>query len=751
MQRTLSLILLTALILCACPEPAGSAVFEYPSVLLDSHRADGSCWKGMDASGAYPATVVPTRWLVGPPLSEESAVTLPADWWLDLGFSGGLADGDGDDILLTETGKAGEQALLFVTDGADREYLLTRVEIEPVMRQELSHVGIDFNDLVLPFVPRAIRVVGLDLGGQSPGFDLSCVVARLSHDCGARAGYPHPVSGARKIEPDAWLTWVPACSADRQAIYLSDRESLVRTGAAAARRATLPGDANTYDPSGLELGRTYFWRVDGLGPADANLIDAGDIWSFTVADHVVVDDFEEYVYAPSLSDVWQITGWAGLVLEPQVLDTCQHSMVFNYYYDSTTGSKVSRHFREPWDWTQGGTRVLQLLIQGDLPNPSGGELYIALTDGVREQLVTDLVVMEIGTNPLWRTCRIALERFDEIDLTRVCGVTIGTRAAAALGPGASHRGTLSIAEIGLYGAVCPEGSRPAADLAGDCVVDYRDLQQMAADWLSQPARVLEVATPREPVLWYEFENNADDLTGRAHGQIRGRCNFVPGVCGQAIHFMGQDDAVVIPDAAGVFAGIHEAITIAFWQQGEDSGHRNDTLLCSNFEYGRSNPALAIHLGCWHDPGHYRWDCGFPWSFDNRLAGEHRDKAEWTGRWNHWAFTKDIHAGPDGRKGRMEVYLNGELYGRLTGADAPITGISSLQIGSGWYGYYDGLIDDLQIYDYALSPAEIAYVATDGSGIFERPPSPADLNLDEAVDFRDFANLAMEWLQDGLWP
>jgi len=303
----------------------------------------------------------------------------------------------------------------------------------------------------------------------------------------------------------------------------------------------------------------------------------------------------------------------------------------------------------------------------------------------------------------------------------------------------------------LYRAVCPAGSRPAADVTADCVVDYRDLERMAADWLHQPTRVLEVAAPNEPVLWYEFEGDAEDRTGRAPGQVCGRCNFVPGVYGQAIHFVGQDDAVVVPDAAGAFAGIREAVTIAFWQKGEDSGHRNDTLFCSNYVYGHANPALAIHLGCWRDPGHYRWDCGFPWSFDNRLAGRHRDKTEWTGRWNHWAFTKDIRVGPDGRKGRMEIYLNGELYDRLTGTDTPISGVSSFQIGSGWYGHYDGLIDDLQVYDYALSQAEVAYVATDGSGVFERPPSPADLNADDTVDFRDFVTLAVEWLRDGLWP
>jgi len=101
---------------------------------------------------------------------------------------------------------------------------------------------------------------------------------------------------------------------------------------------------------------------------------------------------------------------------------------------------------------------------------------------------------------------------------------------------------------------------------------------------------------------------------------------------------------------------------------------------------------------------------------------------------------------------MEIYLNGELYDRRTGTDTPITDITSFEIGTGWYGRYDGLIDDFRIYGYALSPAEIAHVATRGTGIFPQlPDSPADLNSDGSVNLRDLAILATRWLQNGLWP
>jgi hypothetical protein len=101
---------------------------------------------------------------------------------------------------------------------------------------------------------------------------------------------------------------------------------------------------------------------------------------------------------------------------------------------------------------------------------------------------------------------------------------------------------------------------------------------------------------------------------------------------------------------------------------------------------------------------------------------------------------------------MRIFLNGGLYDSRTGANSPISGITSFEIGSGWYGGYDGLIDDFRIYNYALSQSEIAHAATNGTGIFDLPLMiPADLNVDNQVNFTDFALLADNWLENGLWP
>jgi hypothetical protein len=82
----------------------------------------------------------------------------------------------------------------------------------------------------------------------------------------------------------------------------------------------------------------------------------------------------------------------------------------------------------------------------------------------------------------------------------------------------------------------------------------------------------------------------------------------------------------------------------------------------------------------------------------------------------------------------------------------IEGITSFEIGTGWYGRYDGLIDDFQIYDYALSAEEVAYLASDGTGQLEQATAPpADFDSSGVVDLGDYAILAMQWLDSQLWP
>jgi len=240
-----------------------------------------------------------------------------------------------------------------------------------------------------------------------------------------------------------------------------------------------------------------------------------------------------------------------------------------------------------------------------------------------------------------------------------------------------------------------------------------------------------ISEPNDPVALYKFDGNVRDSMGNAHGLLRGDPKYVQGVYSQAIRFDGCDDSVHIAGATSLFSNINTGITIGFWQFGEISSHNRDTICSSDYTDESKIPVISINLGCWKRPGHYNWDCGSLQGVNDRLNGAHQRETEWEGQWNHWAFTKDV------RSGKMQIFLNGRLYASRDDATSTISGVTSFKIGSGWYGGYDGLIDDFRIYDHALTRSQVAYIATGGTGVFSRPfTSNAERPLGAGVNNND---------------
>jgi RNA polymerase sigma-70 factor (ECF subfamily) len=160
----------------------GNVVFAYPYQLLRAYDPDGDGWKGIKANETRPAPIVPEEWLVGSPQSQQSSVVLPVDHWVELKFRGNLVDGPGYDIFLVEWGANGEQARVFITDGVDNEYLLGTATAAASGLQVPTEVGFDIAGMSLPFVPCAIRILAIEGGGGTAGFDLHSLHARTYTD-----------------------------------------------------------------------------------------------------------------------------------------------------------------------------------------------------------------------------------------------------------------------------------------------------------------------------------------------------------------------------------------------------------------------------------------------------------------------------------------------------------------------------------------------------------------------------------------
>jgi hypothetical protein len=102
---------------------------------------------------------------------------------------------------------------------------------------------------------------------------------QLAHD-------PHPAHGATDVPEDTFLNWTAGQFAATHDVYLGksftdvDNASRTNPGSVLVSRGQT---ATTYIPAAiLDIGQTYYWRIDEVNKAPSNTIFKGTTWSFTV-------------------------------------------------------------------------------------------------------------------------------------------------------------------------------------------------------------------------------------------------------------------------------------------------------------------------------------------------------------------------------------------------------------------------------------------------------------------------------------
>lgn len=150
-------------------EPAESVVIFADTVIdfVDSGAGPLPGPYGGTFPGAFP---VPVDLSFATDGDSTTFVSLPLGSSITLGFSGGFVfDGPGNDIFVSEVGGNDELADIFISSDFGASFtFLGQATTATVSGFDLSSIG--FTDTV-----NAVRVVGLDLLGGSPGFDLSFV------------------------------------------------------------------------------------------------------------------------------------------------------------------------------------------------------------------------------------------------------------------------------------------------------------------------------------------------------------------------------------------------------------------------------------------------------------------------------------------------------------------------------------------------------------------------------------------------
>jgi len=104
---------------------------------------------------------------------------------------------------------------------------------------------------------------------------------------------PEPADGAEFVDPNVTLSWQPGYRAKLHTVYFGDNFTEVSNASAGHPQGTA-----AYSPGLLEIGKTYYWRVDEF---DAIATHKGDVWSFTVGAGVPPDGQEGIIYVDAVN------------------------------------------------------------------------------------------------------------------------------------------------------------------------------------------------------------------------------------------------------------------------------------------------------------------------------------------------------------------------------------------------------------------------------------------------------------------
>jgi len=275
---------------------------------------------------------------------------------------------------------------------------------------------------------------------------------------------PKPTNGSKPYVRDVTpLSWSPGDNASQHDVYFGiDRDAVGQADATDTTGIYRGRQGVTiYTPAeGVEWGGgPYYWRIDEYN-TDAK-INRGNIWTFTVADYLTVDDFEDYNdYPPDeVFSTW-IDGY-GIATNGSTAGYPEPDFLAGEHYVETTivhgGSQSMPLFYEnnlkysevtmtltQRDWTEEGVGVLTLWFYGDASN-AAERMYVAL-NGSAVVYHDNPNAAQIAT---WTQWTIDLQEFADqgVNLANVDTITIGFGDKNNLQAGGS--GTLYIDDITL--------------------------------------------------------------------------------------------------------------------------------------------------------------------------------------------------------------------------------------------------------------------------------------------------------------
>ncbi len=514
---------------------------------------------------------------------------------------------------------------------------------------------------------------------------------------------PEPEPGATDVDVDATLSWRPGREAALHDVYLSTDEQAVIDGTAPVATVTEPGYA-----ASLDLGSTYYWRIDEVNDAETPTIWQGDIWSLSTQEYLVVDDFESYndipaeeegsnlVYITWVDGFGVATNGSTMGYTEAFQPSMEKTLVYDgsqsapLFYDNTTAaySEVTANVADlgiASDWSKHGIKGLTLRFYGD-PNNVPQQLYAKINaskvnyDGDAENF----------TLTGWQMWYIDLAQLG-VDISNVTELAIGFEPVGATG----GQGMVLLDAIRL-------------------VSDERQLITPVGPGTAKLAG------------YWTFDSDLTDAVGGKDAAAFGDAGFqttTSKIGAGAAAFDGSGDYMTA-GTAGDFSIGTGAMSVSFWLNVADADKENSDRFLNNGAgnntqmgwtfFMRTNAAGMIGDGV---------DAGMSDGGGRRIQGTNGNDTidALDGNWHLLVGVFDYNGG----NGKVDIYLDAVMETTIALADlgtwngSRIDNTHALTFGAIAANpnafFLNGLLDDVAIWDAALSQDQIDALWNGGAG------------------------------------
>ncbi len=448
-------------------------------------------------------------------------------------------------------------------------------------------------------------------------------------------------------------------------------------------------------------------------------------------DPASIEYFESYLTTTSLLQKWADGTTNGTSSQVTLGDFGDNFLQLTYQNDqSPYRSQTDYTFASPKNCTINDSEYLSVLVRGDSSN-AADPIYVRLEDADGHAAVQGITDPNIVRTDVWMEMAFPLAAFTGVDPNRISKLSIGVGLPTASSP--AGQGMIRIDNIRLFPKQC---TAVAEDFSGDCMVNFEDFAILAGQWLDE---YVETITPADPgtanlIAYWPLDGDANDLTGNGYDAVAGSSViFDQGHIGQSAYFDGTDYQSYLYCQNGTELDLDQGATVSAWIKSDglvDSYASVVTKGVQAWRLIRNNNSSSISF-----------------HFNSAFSGEFQANGGTSvvdGQWHHLAGVYD--------GSTVRLYVDGQLDASINAGPVRTTS-DPVYIGSrvgrltdrNWNGW----IDEVRIYDTALSEANILYLAQAQPQIDN--PRPTDLVVDGVIDLNDLSAFVLTWLGSSFWP